>query len=245
MPCSTRRATSFCLAAALRYGFRPGPLWEHEQAEFRAELHTYMAWECEPKQAGAFRPFAQELKFGIGEGPLGRVAIPGAEGAEIMLRGVVDRVDSDGAGRLRVVDYKTGSKPFRDDDIQAGRALQSALYAWAVETLLPGAGVVVEACYRHTGARTESGRITCTSARTHHAILAAAAKAVALAGAVAEGWFAPLPSRGSAARACDETCDYLPLCRVTRHSVRKAQRAGPPWPVALADAPPTDEEGAS
>ena len=24
-----------------------------------------MEWECDPKQAGAFRPFAQELEFGM------------------------------------------------------------------------------------------------------------------------------------------------------------------------------------
>ena len=38
--------------------------------------------------------------------------LPGFEGAEIALRGVIDRIDSDGAGHFRVIDYKTGSKKF-------------------------------------------------------------------------------------------------------------------------------------
>ena len=54
-----------------------------EQAELRAELQAYLAWECEPKQAGAFRPFAQEFQFGMGApgGRPGPVIVPGLEGA--------------------------------------------------------------------------------------------------------------------------------------------------------------------
>lgn len=225
--------------AAARYGFRPGPLWEHEQAELRAELRAYVDWECEPRQAGPFRPFRQELKFGLGPGTGLPVAIPGFEGQEIFLRGVIDRIDSDGAGHLRVIDYKTGSKPFRDDDIVAGRALQSALYAWAVEELMPDAGVVVESCYRHTGSRKESGAVRSSRARENEMVMRAAAKAVEMAGAAAKGWFPAAPSKPSAARACDEMCDFLGLCRVTRHGARKARSSGSP----LSDDPPATAAG--
>ena len=216
--------------AAERYGFRPGPLWDHEQDELRGELRAYMEWECEPKQAGAFRPFAQELEFGMGatSGVAGRVLLAGFGGAEIALRGVIDRIDSDGAGRFRVIDYKTGGKKFDEEDILAGRALQSALYAWVVEALTPNDGDVVETCYRHTGSRYESGMIKCGRARENELVLRASAKAVQLASAVVRGWFPAAPSRGSGAKACDEQCDYLGLCRVTRHGVRKAQHAGVP-----------------
>lgn len=216
--------------AAEQYGFRPGPLWEHEQAELRAELAAYLAWECEAKQAGAFRPFRQELKFGLGPGSAAKVPIPGIEGAEITLRGVIDRIDSDGAGHLRVIDYKTGSTPYSAKDIEFGRALQSALYAWVVEAIFPEAGVVVETCYRHTGSRKESGRIEGGPAQENGAVLGAAVRAVQMAEYAVGGWFAPAPSRGSAARACDETCDYLGLCRVTRHGVRKARAEMPLFP---------------
>lgn len=228
--------------AAQHYGFRPGPLWDHEQAELRTELHAYMTWECAPKQSGPFRPFAQELKFGIGtDSERTRVALAGPDGEGILLRGVIDRVDSDEAGHLRVIDYKTGSKPFRDDDILAGRALQSALYAWAAEMLLPEAGVVVDTVYRHTGNRTESGRIACGRALENQTVLLAAAQAVRMAAAVLDGWFPAAPSRISGARACDEKCDYLGLCRVSRHGARKALRAGAPVPAGQGDAGSGDE----
>ncbi len=48
-----------------------------------------------------------------------------------------------------------------------------------------------------------------------------------MASLAAQGWFPAAPSKGSGARACDERCDYLGLCRATRHGVRKAQHSGP------------------
>ena len=42
--------------APARYGFRPGPLWEHEQAETRRQLRALVAWECEPRNARGYRP---------------------------------------------------------------------------------------------------------------------------------------------------------------------------------------------
>lgn len=215
--------------AAERYGFRPGSLWEREQAELRGELAAYMAWECDPAQAGSFRPFLQEVRFGLGGGgnAYGPVEIIGLEDASINLHGVIDRIDRDGAGRLRVIDYKTGSTRLSVKDILAGRALQSALYAWAVERLIPGSEGVVITAYRHTGSREQSGAIHCYTDDGAALIERAAARAVAFAVAAREGWFAPLPSRGSAGKACGEKCDFLGLCRVTRHGVRKAQRHGP------------------
>jgi ATP-dependent helicase/nuclease subunit B len=214
--------------AAERYGFRPGPLWEREQAELRNELGAYMVWECEPGQVGRFRPYRQELSFGLGgKGAYGPVEIirPGAD--VLSLRGVIDRIDRDDDGRLRVIDYKTGSKRYSPKEIAAGRALQSALYAWAVARLIPDSGGVLVTAYRHTGSREQSGAIQCHSEEGAALIEQAAARAVGFAQAAREGWFAPLPSRGSAGRACSEKCDFLGLCRVTRHGVRKAQQHAP------------------
>jgi RecB family exonuclease len=230
--------------AAERYGFRPGPLWDREQAELRNELHAYMAWECEPAQAGSFGPYLQELKFGLGGGP---GAYPAAEvlgpNGAVSLHGVIDRIDRDEAGRLRVIDYKTGSTPYSKKDVAAGRALQSALYAWAVEQLIPGSGGVVHTLYRHTGSRDQSGAIQCYSEEGGALIEQAAARAVAFATAAREGWFAALPSRGSAGKACSESCDFLGLCRVTRHGVRKAQRHGPLILTGVDEAAPSATGG--
>ena len=214
--------------AAEQYGFRPGPLWDREQRELRQELQTYMAWECEPEQAGSFRPFYQELKFGLPGSGYGPVEIVGLENAALSLHGVVDRIDRDDEGRLRVIDYKTGSKTFGEKDIAAGRALQSALYAWAVDALMGESGGVADTVYRHTGTRKQSGAIRCHTDEGRLLIAQAAAMAVRFAGAAREGRFSALPSRGGGGKACSETCDFLGLCRVTRHGVRKAQRHGSP-----------------
>ncbi len=213
--------------AAERYGFRPGPLWEREQDELRSELRAYMAWECDPMQAAGFRPYAQELKFGLGDGSYETVEIAGPEGATVNLHGVVDRIDRDAAGRLRVIDYKTGSTRLGPKDIAAGRALQSALYAWAVERLFPDSNGVVMTAYRHTGSREQSGAIDPYSDDGGALVAQAVARAVGFAVAARQGWFAALPSRGSAGQVCSERCDFLGLCRVTRHGTRKAQRHGP------------------
>ena len=57
-------------------------------------------------------------------------------GGEIRLRGRVDRLERDGAGRLVIVDIKTGKTPVSKDDAQ--QHAQLALYQLAVaEGMLP------------------------------------------------------------------------------------------------------------
>ncbi|HEX6939661.1 MAG TPA: PD-(D/E)XK nuclease family protein [Longimicrobiales bacterium] len=87
---------------------------------------------------------ARELAFGPGER---EVAVP-LPGGPVRLAGRVDRIDRTAEGRLRVIDYKTGSagryrasRPF-----EGGRRLQHILYALAVERLL---GEPVEAMEYH------------------------------------------------------------------------------------------------
>jgi ATP-dependent helicase/nuclease subunit B len=214
--------------AAERYGFRPGPLWDREQGELRNELAAYMTWECTAAHAGSFRPFLQELKFGLPGSRYGAVEIAGVDGETVSLHGVIDRIDRDETGRLRVIDYKTGSTPISERDIEDGRALQSALYAWTAGLLLRDEGDVVLSAYRHTGSRKQSGPIRCESDEGAAMVARAAARAVGFAVAARAGWFAPLPSRGSGGKACAEKCDFIGVCRVTRHAIRKAQRHGPP-----------------
>ena len=57
------------------------------------------------------------------------------DGRDIYFSGVVDRVDTYRSGDdvyVRVIDYKTGSKEFRPDDIGEGRNLQMFLYLKAI-----------------------------------------------------------------------------------------------------------------
>ncbi|MGN6189849.1 MAG: PD-(D/E)XK nuclease family protein [Conexibacter sp.] len=93
----------------------------------------------EAQAGGSFAPAELELAFGFaddGEG-LGPLVLHGS-GSELRLRGVIDRVDLDRAGRALVRDYKSGRKGsgwpvarWRAED-----QLQVALYMVAVRELL-------------------------------------------------------------------------------------------------------------
>jgi len=93
---------------------------------------------------GAFRPAELELRFGMGEDTLPALAL-GDDGA-LRLRGVIDRVDLDRAGRALVRDYKSGVRrpSWPVAKWQAEDQLQVALYMIAVRELLrrePAGGV--------------------------------------------------------------------------------------------------------
>lgn len=82
-----------------------------------------------------FRPvrFEYDLSRENGESVL---SIPINKDLKINIRGIVDRIDAfdseDGKKYIRVVDYKTGSKAFRFEDIYNGLNLQLLLYMVAL-----------------------------------------------------------------------------------------------------------------
>jgi ATP-dependent helicase/DNAse subunit B len=86
---------------------------------------------------GGFAPAELELAFGMGEESLPALVL-GEQATPLRLRGVIDRVDLDRAGRALVRDYKSGR---RQDGWpvarwQADDQLQVALYMVAVRELL-------------------------------------------------------------------------------------------------------------
>lgn len=87
---------------------------------------------------------ALELAFG----PRERDLAVEIGGREVRLRGAIDRVDRVASGRLRVVDYKTGSpRHFRvTRPFNGGRRIQHVLYTLAAERIL---GESVEAMEYH------------------------------------------------------------------------------------------------
>jgi len=213
--------------AAAAYGFRPGPLWEHEQKEMNRQLAALVAWECDPKNARDYRPYAQELRFGIPGSSLPRLSLADDSGRSFELRGIIDRIDVDSAGRLRVIDYKSGSTTYSEKDVLAGRALQSALYARAAEGLLRGNPPVAETFYLHIPLRKHSGRIVCQGGAAADPIVAeAVAQAARAVEAVRAGNFVAAPSKASLrGGSCANTCDFGALCRITRQGARKARKA--------------------
>ncbi|EUA19554.1 hypothetical protein I552_9297 [Mycobacterium xenopi 3993] len=113
--------------------------WEHlpfespwyaanELARHRAMIEAFLAWRAQSRR--------ELTQVGVEVDIDGVVETAGAAGARVRLRGRIDRLERDAAGRLVVVDVKTGKTPVSKDDAQ--RHAQLALYQLAVaEGLLP------------------------------------------------------------------------------------------------------------
>lgn len=208
-----------CRDAPARYGFRPGSLWRHEQEELGRLARVFFDWECEEQGAEAeFLPFEQELKFGLG-GAHQPLALPDSESPELEIHGVIDRIDRSPDGRLRLIDYKSGSTSYTKADIQRGTALQTALYALAAQRLFGAA--VVKSVYLHLPNRKESGKISPPGGRVEEdeLVQAAVARALESVRRVRSGLFI---AASAAEGGCARGCSFAAVCRVTRASRRKA-----------------------
>jgi ATP-dependent helicase/DNAse subunit B len=127
--------------APMEYGFRPSTLWEFEQAQLLSSLQQTI--EALNDESVGWTPMAYEQKFGIGDIPPLEIDL-GAE--KMRLRGVIDRLDHNEDGDIRVVDYKTGSSHLESKDLKSGARLQLPLYAMAAQETLHR-GHVVEGFY--------------------------------------------------------------------------------------------------
>jgi ATP-dependent helicase/nuclease subunit B len=115
--------------APRKYGFRPSALWDIEQDQILEKLETTI--ELLTGDDG-WKPIAFEARFGLGGKPPLLVDIGGEN---IRLRGVIDRVDRNSDGQLRVIDYKTGGT-YLKSDLEKGVLLQLPLYALAAREVL-------------------------------------------------------------------------------------------------------------
>lgn len=122
------------------YGFRPSPLWEIEKEQMIETLRLTI--DSLESVSGGWIPYRFEQKFGIKEMPSLILEI----GANVIrLRGVIDRVDRNDSGELRVIDYKTGGT-MSVGDLNKGQRLQLPIYALAARDALQ-LGDVVEGFY--------------------------------------------------------------------------------------------------
>jgi ATP-dependent helicase/DNAse subunit B len=129
--------------APAELGFRPSPLWEIEQEQLLQALSITVKNLAEEDAGAGWVPVAFEQPFGrAGVDPL----VIQVEEQTIYLHGIVDRVDRDSSGRLRIIDYKTGSSHLARQDLILGRRLQLPIYALAVQDAL-GMGEVAEGLY--------------------------------------------------------------------------------------------------
>ena len=188
-----------------------------------ADLRRYL--EHEARTAGGWRPLGLELRFGFEDEETSLPPLRLGEGPDhVLVRGVVDRVDVDGAGHAVVRDYKSGAQRqgWSAARWAEDRQLQVALYMLVVRELtdaepvagfyqplrgedLRARGVFVDATAVGDG-------VVRTDARSQEeldAMLAGAAeRAVTLAAALRAGQLEPCPQNCSR-----DGCKYPAICR--------------------------------
>jgi ATP-dependent helicase/nuclease subunit B len=102
----------------------------------RGQLARFVEIEARRLGASEFRPHWFEKPFGTADAPPLRISLGG--GAELWLRGRIDRIDVFGEGpnlEALVIDYKSGSiaQKGRPVNVQLGSDLQLAVYLLVVE----------------------------------------------------------------------------------------------------------------
>jgi superfamily I DNA/RNA helicase/RecB family exonuclease len=116
--------------------------WEHlpfdaqwhsanELTRHRAMIQAFVEWRAQTR--------GELSEVGVEVDVDGVLQTPRDGGGEVRLRGRVDRLERDGAGRLVIVDIKTGKTPVSKDDAQ--QHAQLAMYQLAVTEGMVGAGL--------------------------------------------------------------------------------------------------------
>jgi len=133
-----------------KLGFREVAWWRQIKEEILENVgRTIVALAEMP---GDFVPIRFEAAF------FGDKALTVIEGEDrFRVHGLVDRVDQNPAGQIRIIDYKTsGSSTFSKRSLELGEKLQLPLYALATRDAL-GLGDPVEGFYWHISQAEPSG----------------------------------------------------------------------------------------
>jgi ATP-dependent helicase/DNAse subunit B len=197
--------------APYRLAFRPSPLWNVEQEQLLVALKDTILGLAAIGED--WKPVAFEQVFGIkGEPPLELEM----EGLRILLRGIIDRLDADDEGNLRVMDYKTGSGHLAPVDLIEGRRLQLPLYALAASKALR-LGKPVDGFYWAI-LKAEAGRLRLRKFRHQDedrvytglegAVRLALEHVARIAKGVQKGEFPPIPPKGG----CPSYCAAATWC---------------------------------
>jgi len=101
----------------------------NELARHRAMIQAFVEWRAQTR--------GELSEVGVEVDVDGALQAPRDDGGEVRLRGRVDRLERDGAGRLVIVDVKTGKTPVSKDDAQ--QHAQLAMYQLAVAEGILGA----------------------------------------------------------------------------------------------------------
>ena len=108
---------------------------DNELARYRAMVRAFVEWRTQTRR--------ELTEVGVEVDVDGVLGVRREDGGEVRLRGRVDRLERDAAGRLVIVDVKTGKTPVSKDDAQ--QHAQLAMYQLAVaEGMLPAGPAGVE-----------------------------------------------------------------------------------------------------
>ena len=204
-------AAQVFLGAPRREGFRETAWWEHSQLGIIENIKRALV--CIEAVDPDFRFHSAEHRFGIDldkEKPL-TVSVEGY--GEYLLRGFIDRVDTNKSGDIRIIDYKTSGKfGFDNRSVIEGVKMQLPLYALAAQEAL-NLGPVKEGFYFHLIAAEPSSfklsSFKIGSLQGPEAAMKRAAQngwqAVSL---IAKGMFSPKPPKAG----CPDYCPAADFC---------------------------------
>jgi ATP-dependent helicase/DNAse subunit B len=117
-------------AAPETYQFEPTVYWQTQQEEWLAILRAAITGLASVE----WIPLGFEEKFGLDGKPALNIELE--DGRMLRLHGVIDRIDKDLHGNLRVIDYKTGVSHLTKEELLNGTRLQLPLYAMAANQVL-------------------------------------------------------------------------------------------------------------
>jgi RecB family exonuclease len=185
------------------YEFRPSLLWDVQQSELLPKLEATVQKIADLDPDNHWRPLRFEARFGIqGQPPL-RIPTPGGE---VRLHGIIDRIDINPQGELRVIDYKSGSSHLAPLDLIEGRRLQLPIYALAASQALE-LGQPAEGFYWKLF-QSEPSSLKLSSFQSEAGTGPQAAFAVAtghiesIVSAIRQGWFVPQSPKGGCPGYC-------------------------------------------
>lgn len=192
--------------APWRLGFRETAWWDQTRREIVEDVGRTLEALHEDELRGAYIPVRYEAAFGLrGERPL---VVGDARGEDaFLLRGLIDRVDLDGQGRVRVIDYKTGGPwGYSNIALRRGEKIQLGLYALAARDAL-GLGEPASGFYWHVR-HAEPSALKLEEFGPREAMGTAVAHAWEAIRSAREGHFRPVaPPRG-----CPSYCPAAAFC---------------------------------
>jgi ATP-dependent helicase/DNAse subunit B len=209
------KAPPILARAPFEYGFRASAAWAGERLVLQRQLDALIRADFDSDKSPAARALGASRRV-VGVERKFEAAIPIIDDGTLTVRGVMDRIDSDGT-RAFILDYKTGTTKIPLKQMVRGRNVQMAVY-WLAGIAL---GLdVAGGAFWHIGDREFSGAMGALADEKAKAGLTSAdglagarARMTQMVDAAARGDFAAEPN-GHESGQCARYCEYAKLCRI-------------------------------